>query len=196
MNVLQGDNASQSSDGPAATEPGGPGGAGGRAAESKTWPDGEWPGPPGPSARPGSQRPTVTSLPNPSRRCLGDGSRPGPGPQTWRPATAVSESGTVAKMAFRVCALGLRCYASALVREALFLWAYYMLPPFQLKAKLKWGTDWEKQVKDCLSNSMKNQINVGKPWDAFRIATVCMKNPNYFFPEMAMKSDTTMEIYR
>ena len=86
--------------------------------------------------------------------------------------------------------------AAGLLLETLATWPEAMFPYFTIKAKSQWGDKWESECAELLSENMKQQLRMGGSWDLYRIASVIMIKPAFFFPNYDALADCAKEIYR
>ncbi len=87
-------------------------------------------------------------------------------------------------------------FASLLLFEAIIEWEEQMNLILKRLAQKKWGSiEWFEKLKECLSPTMREHMNIGDPFDAFRIAVMCSAYPRELFPE-SLKDDSSREAHR
>ena len=88
-------------------------------------------------------------------------------------------------------------YALCMATEALTEWERLMNPIVKRIAIDFWGAaDWFNKCISCLSKNMQENSKPNKPFDLYRIYTICMYQHRVFFPESVLGSDSLMERHR
>ncbi len=60
-------------------------------------------------------------------------------------------------------------------------------------AKEKWGEDWFEMCTRLLSKDIREKTHADKPWDVYRLASICILHPKVFNPA---KTDALRELHR